>query len=167
MLINVTGNGKGKSTSAFGAAVRALGWGWRVTLLQFVKGEMETGEVRFFRNLRQDNFVFEQLGAGLSWHPGNHKELAQAGWGTALKLLRDPELQLLILDELNVALHLGYLDIDEVVNALAHRREDLHIMVTGRHANPKLLDISDLVSEIQAVRHPFEKGEKARKGIDY
>jgi cob(I)alamin adenosyltransferase len=167
MLINVTGDGKGKSTSAFGTVVRALGWGWQVTLLQFVKGELETGEVRFFRNLRQDNFVFEQLGAGLSWHPGNHKELAQSGWLKAMKLLHDPNLQLLVLDELNIALHLGYLDMDEVVNALAHRRKDLHVMVTGRYAHEKLLAISDLISDIHALKHPFEQGEEAQKGIDY
>ncbi len=167
MLINVTGNGKGKSTSAFGTVIRALGWGWRVALLQFIKGKLETGEVRFFRSLKQENFMFEQLGTGLSWQPGNHKELAQAGWLRAKELLQAPELQLLVLDELNIALHLKYLDIDEVVEAIRNRRDGLHVMITGRYANEKLLKISDLVSEIQAIKHPFEKGEPAIPGIDY
>ncbi len=167
MLINVTGNGKGKSTGAFGMAVRALGWGWRVALLQFIKGEMETGEMRFFRQLKLENFIFEQLGAGLTWKPGNHREMAQHGWAEAKKLLHDENLQLLILDELNIAIHLKYLDIDEVISELRNRRTGLHVMMTGRYAHEKLLAVCDLVSDIQAVKHPFEQGIPARKGIDY
>ncbi len=165
--MNVTGNGKGKSTSAFGMVIRALGWDWKVALLQFIKGKTETGEMRFFRKLADKNFIFEQLGDGLSWHEGDHKTRALQGWETAKKMLHDPELQLLVLDELNIAIHLGYLDLNEVIRELRNRREDLHVLISGRYANAQLLAECDLVSEIEAIKHPYEKGIKAQKGIDF
>lgn len=167
LLMNVTGKGKGKSTSAFGMVVRALGWNWKVALLQFIKGKTETGEMRFFRKLGNENFIFEQLGDGLSWHEGDHEAKARQGWLEAKKLLHDPALQLLVLDELNVAVHLGYLDLEDVLKELRNRREDLHVLITGRYANERLLEECDLVSQVEAVKHPYDKGIKAQKGIDF
>lgn len=167
LLLNVTGNGKGKSTSAFGIAVRALGWNWNVALLQFVKGGMETGEKRFFESLKLPNFLFGQLGAGVSWNPGNHEELAREGWKKAEPLLRSDVYDLLILDELNIALWKKWLDAETVLNALKNRRPTLNVVVTGRYALPELLEISDLVSEIREIKHPYQKGIPARAGIDF
>ncbi len=168
-IINITGDGKGKSTSAFGMAVRALGWGWKIGFFQFLKSGMETGEKRFFSTLPENRILFDQLGAGLSWKPGDHKGLAVAGWNRVKPYLTDPHgnFQLLILDELNVALSLGYLETDEVIQTLKRKRPDLNVLITGRGAPAELLEISDLVSEIQNKKHPFEKGIPARKGIDF
>ncbi len=167
LLLNVTGNGKGKSTSAFGTVIRALGWDWNVLLLQFVKGTMETGEKRFFDSLHAPNLEFAQLGAGASWEPGDHAALARQGWTRAEKELLSPRWQLVVFDELNIALHYNWLPLDEVLGALRSRRHDLNVMITGRHAPRELLEMSDLVSEIKAVRHPYELGIPARKGIDF
>lgn len=167
LLLNITGNGKGKSTSAFGITIRALGWGWRVLFLQFVKGDRETGEKRFFDALGSPNLVFDQLGAGASWEPGDHPALARQGWLRAKEALVSPEWNLVVFDELNIALHCGWLPLDGVMEALRTRRAELNVVITGRYAPEPLLDMSDLVSRIEAVRHPYEKGIPAARGIDF
>lgn len=167
LLLTITGNGKGKSTSAFGITIRALGWGWRVLFLQFVKGGRETGEKRFFNALNDPYLVFDQLGAGATWESGDHSALAQAGWERAKTALSGQEWDLVVLDELNIALHYGWLPLDDVLESLRSRRPELNVVVTGRYAPDALLEISDLVSEIKAVRHPYEKGIPARPGIDF
>ena len=167
LLLNVTGNGKGKSTSSFGIVIRALGWNWNVALLQFVKGGMQTGEKQFFESLKLPNFLYDQLGAGVSWNPGNHEELAREGWKKAEQLLQSDRFDLLVFDELNIALWKKWLDLDTVLNALKNRRPTLNVVVTGRYAPPELLEISDLVSEIQEIKHPYQRGIPARPGIDY
>lgn len=167
ILLNITGNGKGKTTSAFGITIRALGWGWKVGFLQFVKGSFETGEKRFFASLNHPSLLFEQVGAGLSWHPGNHKAMAEAGWKRAEALFQDDQMDLLVLDELNIALHYQWLDLDRVLEALKNRKTRQHVVVTGRYAPEKLLEVSDLVSEVHSLKHPYEKGIPAIRGIDF
>ncbi len=166
LLLNITGDGKGKTTSALGTAVRALGWGWRVAVLQFIKSERETGERRFFTRYFPE-MRFEGCGLGLTCQAGDHAGFARAGWLEAVKLLREFDGELLILDELNVALSLHFLDVGEVVAALENRRKALNVIVTGRGAPPELLAASDLVSEIREIKHPYRKGIPARAGIDY
>ena len=166
LLLNLTGDGKGKSTSAFGTAVRALGWGWRVAILQFLKGDRMTGERNFFTT-HFPEMIFEDLGLGLSTHPGDHAGAARRGWERAKELLAGFDGELLILDALNVALRNGYLSADEVIPALTGRRETLNVIVTGRGAPPELVAVSDLVSEVREIRHPFRSGIPAQKGIDY
>lgn len=166
LLLNLTGDGKGKSSSAFGIAVRALGWEWRVAVLQFIKGGRPTGERNFFRKY-VPGMMFESCGLGLTKGPGDHASAAAASWERAKELLRGFDGELLILDELNIAVRHGYLDAAEVAAALSGRRAGLNVIVTGRGAAPELLEIADLVSEIRAVRHPFLNGEPARKGLDY
>ena len=167
ILLNITGNGKGKTTSAFGITIRALGWGWNVVFLQFVKGAVETGEKRFFASLNHPSLLFEQVGAGLSWHPGGHKGMAEAGWKRAEAFLRSGEVDLLVMDELNIALHYQWLSLDHVLDALKHRPPHQNVIITGRYAPAPLLDLSDLVSEIRSVKHPFDKGIPAIRGIDF
>lgn len=167
LLLNITGNGKGKSTSAFGITIRALGWGWKVLVLQFVKGDRETGEKRFFSRLADPGLEFDQLGAGASWEPGDHAALALRGWGRAKKELNSMHWDLVVLDELNIALHYRWIPLEEVLEILRNRPSGLNVVVTGRYAPQALLDQSDLVSEIQEIRHPYQKGIPAVRGIDY
>ena len=146
LLLNLTGDGTGKSSSAFGIAVRALGWEWRVAVLQFIKGGRPTGERNFFRKY-VPGMMFESCGLGLTKGPGDHAFAVEA----AQQLLRP----------LPAGCGGGS------VVAGPGRRAGLNVIVTGRGAAPELLEIADLVSEIRAVRHPFLNGEPARKGLDY
>ncbi len=166
LLLTLTGDGKGKSSSAFGVALRALGRGWQVAVLQFIKGELETGEKLFFRRYFPE-LLFESTGLGLTSRPGDHAGMAGKGWEQAKELLRNFGGELLILDELSVALRNGYLDIPEVLTELTNRRAGLNVIVTGRGAPPELIEISDLVSEVKDVKHPYRQGVPARKGLDY
>ena len=167
ILLNITGNGKGKTTSAFGITIRALGWGWKVVFLQFVKGSFETGEKRFFASLNHPLLHFEQVGAGLSWHPGDHKGMAEAGWKRAEALLQDNQIDLFVMDELNIALHYQWLNLDSVLEALKNRQVRQNVIITGRYAPAPLLELSDLVFEIRSVKHPYDKGIPAIRGIDF
>lgn len=166
LLLTFTGDGKGKSSAAFGIALRALGWGWRIAVLQFMKGERPTGERNFFRQYFPET-LFEAHGLGLTTRPGDHAACARQGWERARELLTGFSGELLILDELCVALFHGYLDCGEVIETLRNRRSGLNVVVTGRHAPPELRELSDLVSEIGMVKHPYTRGIPARKGIDY
>lgn len=166
LLLTLTGDGKGKSSSAFGIALRALGWEWRVAILQFIKSERPTGERNFF--LRHFPEVrFESTGLGLTKNPGDHAAAARNGWKKAQDLLQTFDGELLVLDELNVAIHHGFIDAAEAAGALAGRRAGLNVIVTGRNAAPEVTAVSDLVSEIRMVKHPFLHGDPARKGLDY
>lgn len=166
LLLTLTGDGKGKSSGAFGIALRALGWEWRVAILQFIKSERPTGERNFFLK-HFPEVLFESTGLGLTKLPGDHAGAAGRGWVRAQELLRDFDGELLILDELNVAIHLGFVDAAAAAEALAGRREGLNVIVTGRDAAPEVIAVADLVSEIQVVKHPFQKGDPARKGLDF
>ena len=169
LLIVHTGPGKGKSTAAFGLALRALGRGWRVGVVQFIKGAWETGERSAFARFA-DQMVWRTMGEGFTWETQDRARdlaAARAAWGEALKIMADPTIRLLVLDELNIALRYDHLPLGEVVAALAARREDLHIVVTGRNAKPELLAAADLVTEMTLVKHHFAAGVRAQEGIEF
>jgi cob(I)alamin adenosyltransferase len=169
LLMVHTGPGKGKSTAAFGLILRALGHDWRVGVVQFGKGAWETGErkalVRF-----GDQISWHTLGEGFTWETQDRaRDLAAAAraWEKARELMADEAIKLLVLDELNIALRYEHLPLDEVVAALAARRPDLHVVVTGRNAKPELIAAADLVTEMQAIKHHFAAGVKAQLGIEF
>jgi len=169
LLIVNTGDGKGKSTAAFGLAARALGWGQRVGIVQFIKGKWITGERRFFTRF-PDQVVYKVMGEGFTWETQDRERdiaAARAAWTASLEMIADPSLQLVILDELNIALRYDYLDVDEVLTGLSNRSVDKHVCVTGRTARPELLAIADVVTEMTLVRHPFDQDFKAQRGIDF
>jgi cob(I)alamin adenosyltransferase len=169
LLIVHTGPGKGKSTAAFGLALRALGRGWRVGVVQFIKGAWETGERSAFERFA-DQMVWRTMGEGFTWETQDRaRDVAAAGtaWSEALAMMADPTIRLLILDELNIALRYDYLPLAEVVAALAARREDLHVVVTGRNAKPELIAAADLVTEMTLVKHHFAAGVRAQEGIEF
>ncbi|MGE4564752.1 MAG: cob(I)yrinic acid a,c-diamide adenosyltransferase [Victivallaceae bacterium] len=167
LLLTITGDGKGKTTSALGTAIRALGWGWRVKFIQFVKDGFETGEKRFFARLNFPELEWEQCGSGMSWEQADHAGAAQHGWATAREAIASGRYDLVVLDELNIALRQHWLAVDDVVETLKNRPPYLHVIVTGRTALPEILAISDLISRINEEKHPFHQGILAQNGIDY
>ncbi len=169
LLIVNTGPGKGKSTAAFGLIMRALGYGWRVGVVQFIKGAWETGERKTLAHF-PDQVSWHTMGEGFTWETQDRARdvaAAQAAWGKALDLMADPSIRLLVLDELNIALRYDYLPFTEVIDALKARRSDLHVVVTGRNAKPELIEAADLVTEMVAVKHHFSAGVKAQEGIEF
>ncbi len=169
LLIVNTGPGKGKTTAAFGLALRMIGYGRRVGVVQFVKGAWHTGEKDAFAAFG-DRVVWHTMGEGFTWETQDIKRdvaAAEAAWAKAAELLADPSISLVILDELNIALRYDYLDLDVVVSTLKNRREGLHVVVTGRNAKPALIEAADLVTEMGAVKHHFSAGVKAQKGIEF
>jgi cob(I)alamin adenosyltransferase len=169
LLLVHTGDGKGKSTAAFGMVARALGWNQQVGVVQYIKGKWITGERQFFKRF-PDQVRYEIMGQGFTWDTQDRArdiEAAQAAWAISVEMLHDPNLDLVLFDELNIALRYDYLDIHKVVADLNARPRDKHVIVTGRNAKPELLAIADLVTEMTLVKHPFEKGIKAQRGIDF
>ena len=169
LLMVHTGDGKGKSTAAFGMVVRGLGWGQRVGVVQYIKGKWITGERQFFRRV-SDQVRWEVMGEGFTWDTADRERdiaAARAAWATSLEMIADPDLSLVVLDELNIALRYDYLDVAEVVAGLTTRPAAKHVCVTGRNAKPELLAVADLITEFTPVRHPFEQGFKAQRGIDF
>jgi cob(I)alamin adenosyltransferase len=170
LLINITGNGKGKTTSALGTALRALGWGWKVSVLQFVKNGGTTGEKRFADNTDLP-FEIIPLGAGFTWRKNadetEDKACAENAWKLVKDYIAKEGVDLLILDELNIALKAGWLDVQEVIENLKQRPSWLHVIVTGRGALPEMIEASDLVSELMEIKHPFNSGISAQKGIEF
>lgn len=167
LMVN-TGPGKGKSTAAFGLALRALGHGWRVGVVQFIKGRA-TGEQAALQSFG-DRVVWHVAGEGFTWETQDKaRDIAacQRAWGIALDLMDDPSIGLVVLDELNIALRYDYLPLDEVVARLTARRGDLHVIVTGRNAKPALIEAADLVTEMGAVKHHFSAGVKTQAGIEF
>ncbi len=171
LLIVHTGPGKGKSTAAFGLILRALGQeGWRIGVVQFIKGAWDTGEQRILRTHFAERVQWHSMGEGFTWETQDKARdiaAAQAAWGKAKELMADPSIRLLVLDEINIALRYDYLDLDEVVATLSARRPDLHVVVTGRNAKEPLLEAADLVTEMALVKHPFKAGVKAQAGIEF
>lgn len=170
LLIVYTGNGKGKSTAAFGNALRALGHGMNVAVIQFLKGTWETGEKHFFAR-EIPGLMHYYYGKGFTWDTQSRPsdiEVSQTVWRKTIEVLADPTYNLIVIDELNIALRYGYLDVAEVVQVLNSRRPGLHVIVTGRHAKPELIEAADLVTEMKLVKHPYEEqGIKAQKGIEF
>ena len=166
LILNITGNGKGKTTGALGIVIRALGWEWRAAVIQFMKSSRETGELQFFRRFFP-GMIFEQYGLGLTSRPGDHAGAARRGWERAKCLLADFEGKLLVLDELNVALSHGFLDVADVVSAFRGKRHGLNVVVTGRGAPAELLEISDMVSDIAEIKHQYRRRIPAGKGLDF
>jgi len=168
LMVN-TGPGKGKSTAAFGLVLRALGHGWPVGVVQFIKGAWQTGERRALERF-PDLIRWHTMGEGFTWETQDRqRDIAAAGraWEMALKLMDDPAIRLLVLDELNIALRYDYLPLDAVLAALGNRRSNLNIVVTGRNAKPELIAIADLVTEMGLVKHHFAAGVKAQIGIEF
>src|SRR3979411_316960 len=169
LLIVHTGTGKGKSTAAFGLALRVWARAQRVGVVQFVKGAWHTGERDAFAPFG-DRVSWHTMGEGFTWETQDIKRdiaAAERAWSKALELMADPTVGLVILDELNIALRYEYLDLDAVVAALAARRQGLHVVVTGRNAKPKLIEAADLVTEMTLVKHHFAAGVKAQAGIEF
>jgi len=169
LLIVHTGKGKGKSTAAFGLLLRALGHGWPCGVVQFIKGAWDTGERRALARF-PDQLSWHTMGEGFTWETQDRARdlaAAAAAWAKAQELIAAPEIKLLVLDELNIALRYDYLSLAEVVAALRSRRPGLHIVVTGGNAKPELLDAADLVTEMSLVKHHFAAGVKAQAGIEF
>lgn len=167
VLVVHTGNGKGKSTAAFGMAARALGHGMKVGVVQFVKGAMSTGEEAFFR--RFPEVEYHVTGEGYTWDTQDRERdiaTARAGWETARKMLADPAIGLVVLDELNIVLKEGYLPVEEVLDALSKRPPMQHVVITGRGAPPALIEAADTVSEMREIKHAYQAGIKAQKGVE-
>lgn len=169
LLIVHTGPGKGKTSAAMGLVLRALGYGWRVAIVQFIKGAWHTGEREALK--RFDDLVeWHTMGEGFTWETQDRARdiaAAERAWGKAQELMDDPGVKLLVLDELNIALRYDYLPLEAVVARLKARRPDLHIVVTGRNAKPALIEAADLVTEMTLVKHHFANGVKAQQGIEF
>ena len=169
LLMVLTGPGKGKSSSAFGMVARALGWDMRVGIIQYIKGKWQTGERHFFRRF-PDLVTYEVMGEGFTWDvQDRQRDIAAANkaWQRSREMIEDPQYDLVLLDELNIALRNEYLSLDEVVACLRERPRDKHICITGRDAKPALLEIADLVTEMTLVKHPYQAGYKAQKGVEF
>lgn len=167
VLLVLTGNGKGKSSSAFGMVARALGHGMQVAVVQFIKGEFSTGEEAFFR--RFPEVRYHVMGEGFTWETQDSdrdRKAALAAWELATGLLKDPGIDLVVLDELNIAVKLGLVPLDPVLDTLEARPPHQHVVVTGRGASPALIDIADTVTEMRPIRHAFDAGVMAQKGIE-
>ena len=168
LLIVHTGDGKGKSTAGFGMVMRCLGWGMRPGVVQFIKGKWKTGERQYLGGILGDDYVVS--GEGFTWDSQDHQAdiaAAERGWAAARAMLTDPAFDLVLLDELNIALRYDYLPLAEVIATLQARRSDLHIVVTGRNAKPELIEAADLVTEMTLVKHHFTAGVKAQEGIEF
>ena len=167
LLLILTGNGKGKSSSAFGMVARALGHGMKVGVAQFIKGRGDTGEEAFFQ--RQPNVVGHVLGEGFTWDTqdlARDTETAQRGWDVVREMLNDPSFDLIVLDELTYPLKFGWLQLDDVLADLKQRPDMQHVVITGRGAPDGLCDAADTVSELRDVKHAFRDGVRAQPGID-
>jgi cob(I)alamin adenosyltransferase len=167
LLLVLTGNGKGKSSSAFGMVARALGHGMQVGVAQFLKSRTDTGEERFFS--QQAKVEWHVLGDGFTWETQSRERdiaTAERGWHVAERMLSDPNLQLVVLDELTYLLNYGYLDAERVFSDLTQRPFMQHVVITGRAASPALIELADTVSAIEDVKHAYRAGIRAQAGVD-
>jgi cob(I)alamin adenosyltransferase len=166
VLVN-TGSGKGKSTAGFGMIARALGHGMKVGVVQFIKGAQSTGEEAFFR--RFPEVSYHVMGEGFTWETQDAQRdtaAAHDAWRKACELLRDPEIGVVLLDELNIALKLHYIDVDEVIAALRARPAMQHVIITGRGAPEALIEYADTVTEMKLIKHAYHAGVKAQNGVE-
>ena len=169
LLIVYTGAGKGKTTAALGMAIRCLGHGMNVAVVQFIKGAIDTAEERILKSFG-NQVVFLRMGEGYTWETQNRerdRHVAQEAWAEAEKILHDPAFGMVILDELNIAIQHEYVSLDQVLTAVAQRPPMLHVVMTGRGAKPELIEAADLVSEMKMIKHPFRKGIKAQQGVEF
>jgi cob(I)alamin adenosyltransferase len=163
-----TGNGKGKSTAAFGLLARALGHGMKAVVVQFIKGRSDTGEEAFFKT--SPNLTWHVMGDGFTWETQNaeqDKQSAQAAWALVKQCLQDDTVDVVILDEFTYTLKYQWLDIDEVISVIQNRPKMQHLVVTGRGAPAGLIEIADTVSEINLVKHAFQNGVQAMPGVEW
>lgn len=171
LIIVHTGKGKGKSSSGFGMLVRAIAHDMPAAVVQFIKGAWGTGERTFFADHFADKVTWVTSGEGFTWETQDKERdiaAAQAGWAKAKDLIRDPNIQFVLLDEINIALRYDYLDIDEVVTFLLEEKPEMtHVVLTGRNAKDELIEAADLVTDMSLVKHPFRDGIKAQKGIEF
>lgn len=168
LLLCITGNGKGKSSSGFGMAARALGHDMKVGIVQFIKGAMSTGEEAFFRRF-PEQVSYHVVGDGFTWDTQNleqDKASAEAGWEIVKTMLQDESFQVILLDELNIVLKTHYLDTDKVLADIAARPAMQHVIITGRGAPERVIEASDTVSRVDDVKHAFRAGIRAQKGIE-
>ena len=169
-----TGNGKGKTTASLGLAMRALGRDWKVLIVMFTKGGNDYGELNTFRQFSpriSENLRIVQAGLDRVIYKANeneqdHKKIKR-GWNIVKKAVKNNEYQLIIMDEANIAIDMGILDVDEVIEVLKNKPDEMEIVLTGRNAHPKIVEIAHLVSKIEPVKHYWDKGITARKGIEY
>ncbi len=169
LLIVHTGKGKGKSTAAFGMVFRAIGHGFKVGIVQFVKGKWGTGERDVLERF-SDQVTIKAMGEGFTWDTQDRARdiaAARAAWQEARRMIADESYRMVLLDELNICLRYDYLDLDEVVQTLKTKPRDTHVIVTGRNAREELIEIADLVTEMTQVKHPFRAGVKAQPGIEF
>ncbi|MCR9109075.1 cob(I)yrinic acid a,c-diamide adenosyltransferase [Marivita sp. XM-24bin2] len=166
-----TGPGKGKSSSGFGMIMRCIAHGMPASVVQFIKGNWITGEKRFLRDRFSEEVRFFVSGEGFTWETQDRERdiaAAQNGWQIAKEQILDPEIQFVLLDEINIALRYDYLDIDEVVDFLLTEKPTMtHVCLTGRDAKPELIAAADLVTEMTEVKHPFHDGVKAQRGVEF
>lgn len=169
LIIVHTGPGKGKTSAALGMAIRAIGHDMKVGIVQFVKGAMTTGEAAVFAKF--DNVEFKPMGEGFTWETQNRArdvEVTRIAWEEVKRMIADPSYDMIIADELNIVLRYDYLPVDEVLEALAGKRDAAHVIITGRNAPDALIEAADLVTEMALVKHPFrEQGVKAQAGIEF
>lgn len=170
LIVVNTGNGKGKTTAALGMVLRSLGHGYKVAIVQFIKGAWEPAEKAAFSHWGEQ-LEFHAMGEGFTWETQDRDrdiQKAQEAWNTALTYIRNPEFRLVLLDEVNIALKLGYLAVEDVLAGLEQKPEDSHVILTGRGAPAALIERADLVTEMTLVKHPFrEQGIKAQPGIEF
>ncbi|WP_209506977.1 MULTISPECIES: cob(I)yrinic acid a,c-diamide adenosyltransferase [unclassified Ruegeria] len=167
VLIN-TGKGKGKSSAAFGVVIRALGWGQKVAVVQFIKGKWKTGERRFFEE--RDLVTWHTMGEGFTWDTQDRERdiaAANAAFDKACALMASGEYDLVVLDEINIALRYEYLSVEQVIDGLNARSDKTSVFLTGRDAPQALRDYADLVTEMTEEKHPFQAGIKAQRGVDF
>jgi cob(I)alamin adenosyltransferase len=168
LLVVYTGHGKGKTTAALGIVFRALGRGMRVAVVQFIKGKWKTGERVFAERL--EGLEFHVMGRGFTWESDDlsrDKEAAASAWNLARGFIQSGERDVVVLDEITYALHYGFVSLDDVLASLRARPPHVHVVITGRNAPESLVDAADLVTEMKAVKHPYERGVPAQLGIDF
>lgn len=171
LIIVHTGKGKGKSSAAFGMLFRCIAHDMPCAVVQFIKGGMQTGERDLINRSFADKCQFHTMGEGFTWETQDRErdiEMAAAAWEKAKELILDPSLRMVLLDEINIAIRYGYLDIEEVCGFLADSKpENMHVVLTGRNAHERLMERADLVTEMSLVKHPFRSGIKAQPGIEF
>jgi len=167
LLLVITGNGKGKSTSGFGMITRSVGHGLKAGIIQFIKGTWECGELNL---LKQHGVSHHVMKTGFTWETQNKEAdtaAAQVAWQEAKLLLKDPEVNIILLDELTYMVTYGYIELDDVIEALNNRPAMQHVVITGRACHRKLIELADTVSEVQSIKHAFDNGIRVQKGVDW